>query len=109
MQQTSTVRYWETRRLVYNLILTAFFVAWIVRTWPLFRPALNLHDLFAVFVLALLANLCYSAAYLAELIVGPLVTNHMVALRRSVLVAGFVIAIVLENYWIADEILSPLR
>src|SRR5713226_4057039 len=58
------VRYWEVRRIWYNLILLGFAVAWVVGTWPHFRPAFNLASLVKMLVLAALANVCYSAAYL---------------------------------------------
>src|SRR5260370_42474034 len=60
------VRFGELRRLAYNLILTAFVVIWIVRTWPHFRAALTFHSLLLLCVLALLANLCYCAAYFVD-------------------------------------------
>jgi hypothetical protein len=36
------LRYWEPRRIAYNLVLGAVVVAWVVVTWPHFRPALTL-------------------------------------------------------------------
>ena len=36
---------------------------WVVFTWPHFRPAFTLEALGKMLVLALLANVCYSAAY----------------------------------------------
>jgi len=39
------VRYWEPRRLGYNLALSAQAVFWVVRTWPHFRPAFTLQPL----------------------------------------------------------------
>ena len=35
----NAIRYWEPRRIVYNIILAAVFVGWIVLTWPHFREA----------------------------------------------------------------------
>ena len=34
------VRYWEKRRITYNLVLVVVVVAWFVLTWPHFRTAL---------------------------------------------------------------------
>ena len=39
------VRWWETRRIAYNAVLTAGVMAWVGLTWPHFRPALNLQAL----------------------------------------------------------------
>ena len=61
------VRYWEKGRVAYNAGLTAVAVAWIVLTWPHFRGAVTLEHTLALAFLALMANLCYSAVYLAEI------------------------------------------
>ena len=53
------LRYWEPRRLAYNLLLTAVVLAWLVLTWPHFRAALTPQALLLLIVLAVLANVCY--------------------------------------------------
>ena len=98
-------RFWEPRRMVYNAILTAIVLLWLVLTWPHFRPAMTLSALVAMLVLAFFANVCYCAAYGAELALQPLVSNSTRNRWRWVLwTAGTLFAIVFENYWIADEI-----
>jgi hypothetical protein len=86
-------------------MLLAIAVAWVVGTWPHFRPAFNLASLLKVLVLAGLANVCYSAAYLVDI---PLQHSGARALWRrrrwALWLAGMVFAIVFANYWIADEI-----
>jgi hypothetical protein len=98
-------RFWERGRLLYNAILTVIVLLWLILTWPHFRPSLTLGSFEAFLVLALLANLCYSAAYLAEFFIRFLAPG---AARRRARIALFVLgtlfAIILENYWIADEI-----
>ena len=99
-------RFWEPRRIVYNLLLTGFVAAWVIVSWPHFRPAFRLQGLVFLVVMALLANLCYSAAYLVEL---PLQSSVQSAawsrrVRWSVWVLGTLLAILFENYWIADEV-----
>jgi len=78
------LRYREPRRLI----------------WPHFRPALPL-----LFALAVLANVCYCAAYLVDL---PLqVSSFGSGWRRRRVVpwlAGMLFAAGLASYWIADEI-----
>jgi hypothetical protein len=99
-----TVKYWEEKhRILYNAVLTLVAVAWVVGTWPHFRNALTFEHALALIVLALLANLCYCAAYLVEFPAGQVSANW--AKRRWMLwLAGMILAFVLENYWIADEI-----
>lgn len=99
--------YWERRRIIYNVLLTAVVVIWILSTWPHFRPAFTWSSLLALIVLALLANLCYCAAYIADL---PLQYSSFRNLWRrwrwSLFVFGTLLAILVTNYWIADEIYS---
>jgi hypothetical protein len=98
-------RYWEPRRLVYNGMLMLGALAWLVLTWPHFQPAFNLRAIGALLVLAILANVFYSAIYLPEFF-AQLSPARAVWLRRrsAVLVLGILFALVLEMYWIADEI-----
>jgi hypothetical protein len=99
------IRFWEKRRIVYNGMLTVVAVAWVVWTWPHFRGALTFEHALALFVLALLANICYCAAYLAEISFSiPKAGQVWTKWRWGLWVLGTVFAVVLENYWIADEI-----
>jgi len=104
------VRFWEPRRLIYNLVLAAFVLAWLVGTWPHFRPAMTLLGAFQLAIFALLANLCYCAAYIPEAIVQPFasITNRF-PWRSALWVLGTVLAVLFENYWIADEIYPFVR
>jgi hypothetical protein len=97
-------RFWERGRIWYNVALTIVVFAWVVWTWPHFRPALTLDALGKMLVLALLANVCYCAAYLADFLVqaGSSASRHRI--RQVIWVAGMLFALLLENYWIADEI-----
>ena len=60
-------RYLELRRIVYNCVLTAFVKGWVVLTWPQFRNALTFFIVREITVLGLLANDCYSAAYVVDI------------------------------------------
>ena len=99
------VRYWESRRVIYNAALVAVCVVWVWATWPHFRPAFAWWALPPMAFLALVANVCYSAAYLVDI---PMQQSSLATIWRNrrwgLWVAGTVIAIVLANYWIADEI-----
>jgi hypothetical protein len=99
--------YWERRRVIYNFLLVAVVLIWIAGTWPHFRPAFTWSSLGALLGLAALANLCYCAAYLADL---PMQHSSFRALWRrwrwGLWVIGTLFAIVFTNYWIADEIHS---
>lgn len=99
--------YWERRRIPYNLALALVVIAWVVLSWPHFRPAFHRSDLLALVVLALLANLCYCAAYVADLPMQFSSFRNPWRRRRWILwLGGLLFAVLLTNYWIADEIYS---
>ena len=99
------IRYWELRRIFYNVALTAVVIVWIARTWPHFRDALTLSSLLKLIVLGLIANACYCAAYLVDIPVSRARTGAWWQRGRLGLwLAGTLFAAVLANYWIADEI-----
>ena len=104
------VRFWELRRLIYNAILAAVTVSWFVATWPHFRPALQLQYLIPLTGLALIANILYCAAYFVDI---PMQSgSHLATWKRYrwvLWLAGTLIAFVLTNYWIADEIYPDFR
>ena len=106
---SEAAQFWEPQRLAYNLALAAVFAAWVLATWPHFRPAFALIPVLQLGVLALLANVCYCAAYLVDI---PIRLSNWSAMhgkfwqrgRWGLWLLGTVLAIVFENYWIADEI-----
>jgi len=78
---------------------------WVLFTWPHFRPAINLNVLLLLFVLAALANICYSGAYFVELTIRGSANSVNLNRQRWLLWSmGMIFAVVLENYWIVDEI-----
>jgi hypothetical protein len=104
------IRFWEPWRLAYNLVLVTVVVVWCGATWPHFRPALTGYSLLIFAVLALLANVCYCAAYFLDI---PLQRSSLSLVWRrrrwGLWLAGTLFAIVLANYWIADEIYPFVR
>ncbi len=101
--------WWEPHRILYNIVLAALFVALTVRTWPRLRPELTVHAIPPLVVLALLANLCYSTAYAAELLVPfPRGPGRLPRWRWTLWLVGTCFAVLLETYWFLDEILPPL-
>ncbi len=101
----AAAQYWEPRRIAYNLVLAAVAVTWLVLTWPHFRPALTPKSLLLLLVLAAVANICYSAAYLADILLqfSPL-RDPWQRHKWMLWLAGTIFAVILECYWIADEI-----
>lgn len=63
---TDAVRYWEPRRLIYNGALALVVVAYFWIGFPGSKQRLNADLALVVFLLAVVANVAYCAAYLAD-------------------------------------------
>ena len=98
-------RFWEIRRIWYNLALLLLCVWWVVRTWPHFEPALTFVNLRRMILLAVIANVLYSTAYAVDAIafesLGEPARRRW---RTALFVAGTLFALLLATYWIGDEI-----
>ena len=104
------IRFWEPRRVVYNVVLTTVVVVWLIATWPHFRVAFTLSSLLLLSILALLANACYCAAYFVDIPMQRSSLSNVWKHRRwGLWLAGTLFAIVLANYWIVDEIYPFVR
>lgn len=102
---SDAIRYWEPRRIGYNLVLAAVVLGWVAMTWPHFRTSFTWPSALAVFVLAVLANVCYCAAYIVDVTVQYSVFRDSWRRKRWVLwMIGVIFAGVITYYWIADEI-----
>src|SRR5882757_2437224 len=63
---TEAIRYWEPRRLVYNAVLAVIVLSYFVLGLPRSKSAIELNHILLVFLLAVLANVAYCAAYLVD-------------------------------------------
>ena len=98
-------QYWELRRIGYNLALVAVAGVVVLRTWPHFQPAFTPQSIPPLAVLAALANACYCAVYVVEILVYPSAVGETWRRRRwSLWLAGTLLAMFIEYYWIVDEI-----
>ena len=63
---TDAIRYWELRRIAYNVILVAIVLAVFIVQWPDSRSAVSADLIQRLFILAVLANVAYCAAYVVD-------------------------------------------
>ena len=97
-------RFWEKLRLSYTAVLALPTIAWLIFSWPHFRGSVSSLLLWLVMFLAI-ANLCYCAGYALDMFIQASVPqNWRRRLRVSFWIAGLLLALLVENYWIADEI-----
>src|SRR6266704_2193132 len=63
------LRYWEPRRLLYNGVLATVVLVHFVTAWPVSRAFLVWNNLLGLFILVVLANVAYCAAYVVDVFV----------------------------------------
>ena len=63
---TDAIRYWEVRRIAYNVILIGIVVVVFIVQLPESRSALSADVAQSLFILAVLANVAYCAAYIVD-------------------------------------------
>lgn len=64
---TDAIRYWEVRRLAYNVVLTAVVLIYFGLNYPKSVDVLSIDLALGVFLLAVMANVVYCAAYLVDI------------------------------------------
>jgi len=93
---TDAIRYWERMRIFYNLVLVLIVVAYFFAGWPQSKDRLVFELAQNLFLLAVLANMAYCAAYPVD-VFAQLSDLHAVWLRYrwilfaiGMLFAGFI-------------------
>jgi hypothetical protein len=66
---TNAIRFWEPRRLIYNLVLAGVVAIYFMLAYPGSKAQLSLDVGLGLFILAVIANVAYCAAYLADFFV----------------------------------------
>jgi hypothetical protein len=64
---SNAIRYWEPRRILFNAVLVLVVVLAFVGEWPDAKQAVTFESLLSLFILAVLANVAYCAAYLPDI------------------------------------------
>jgi len=63
---TNALSYWEIRRIIYNAVLAAIVIGYFIANLPASLELITPDAIFALFILAVLANIAYCAAYLVD-------------------------------------------
>lgn len=64
---TDSIHYWEPRRLVYNAALAAVVLVYLGIHYHTFKRGISVDVVLFLFLLAVLANVAYCAAYLVDI------------------------------------------
>ncbi|RUL77602.1 hypothetical protein [Dyella choica] len=97
---SDALRYWEPRRILYNLALGLVVVAVFLVNLPIMRSQLSFDLFAALFVLAVSANVAYCAAYVVDVVL-QLSTYRTTWLRARwlLLAVGVAFAAVLAYFF----------
>lgn len=98
------LRYWEPRRLIYNLILASVVVAHVVFAWPASRAKISFDLVLGLFILAVLANVAYCAVYAVDLFVQ--FSGLQAAWRRGrlvLLIVGTAFAATIAHFLVQQD------
>lgn len=105
---TDAIRYWEPRRILYNVFLAAIVVVYFVRGYPASKQALNFNEILLVFLMAVLANVAYCAAYVPDVVVQSSgLSETWRKYRWIVLAIGIVFAGIITRFFAMAMFASP--
>jgi hypothetical protein len=64
---TDAIKFWEPFRIVYNLVLAAIVVTYFALNYPLSKAVISVDFCLGLFLLAVIANIAYCAAYVVDI------------------------------------------
>lgn len=97
---TDSIRYWEPRRIVYNVFLALIFLLHYFLDLPRSKGAASLDSLLLLIVLVVLANVAYCAAYVVDVFAQASTLRDSWRTHRWVLfTVGLVFAGILTRFW----------
>jgi hypothetical protein len=99
---TDAIRYWKPRRLAYNAVLAAIVLMYFAVGYPVSRATLDLDKVLSLFLLAVLANVAYCAAYVVDLFAQMSgYRDHWRRYRWMLFSIGILFAAILTRFWAA--------
>src|SRR5215813_12099593 len=96
---TDALSYWEVRRLFYNLILAVIVVAHFIEAYPVSRETITVNGMLGLFLLAVVANVAFTAVYLADVFIQfSGFRDSRSSWRWILLLVGFAFAGILTHF-----------
>jgi hypothetical protein len=96
---TEAIKFWEPARIAYNIVLAAIVVLHFLAGYPASKAALTLDFLLGVFLLAVIANVAYCAAYVPDIFAQASGFRELWRrVRWLVLVVGTVFAATMTHF-----------
>ena len=106
---TDAIRYWEPRRILYNAVLAATVLTYFGLNYPASKESLlSVNGALFIFILAVLANVAYCSAYVAD-IFAQLSGFRLVWVkyRRILLIVGIFFAGTITRFFALAMFSSP--
>jgi hypothetical protein len=95
---TDALSYWEIRRIFYNLILAFIVVVHFIANYPGSKGAITIDGLLGLFLLAVIANIAFTAVYLPDVFIQfSGFRESRSSWRIALLVVGFAFAAVITH------------
>ena len=105
---TDAIRYWEPRRIAYNLVLALVVLVYFWIGYPASKSTLSANLAQLVFLLAVLANVAYCAVYLVDVFVQSSGFRETWRKTRWILFAiGMLFAGIITRFWAAGMFVVP--
>ena len=64
---TDAIKFWEPWRILYNLALAAIVITYFALAYPLSKSVITIDFCLGLFLLAVVANVAYCAAYIVDI------------------------------------------
>jgi len=64
---TDAIKFWEPGRILYNLVLAAVVITYFAVAYPLSKTSITVDFCLGLFLLAVIANVAYCAAYVVDI------------------------------------------
>lgn len=104
---TNAIKFWERGRILYNIVLALIVVVHFIADYPAAKAGLSLNFALGLFLLAIVANIAYCAAYLVDIFAQYSGFRDVWRRYRWVLLAiGIIFAAVITHFVSSGMFLS---
>jgi hypothetical protein len=105
---TAAIRFWEPRRLIYTGALASIVLIYFGMNYPASKAVVSIDSILVLFLMAVLANVAYCAAYLVDIFVRS--SGYLEQWRKYrwlVFVVGLLFAAIVTRF-IAASVFQPV-
>jgi hypothetical protein len=106
---TAAIRYWEPRRLIYNVVLAGIVIIYFGLSHGMSRSKISIDLALLLVLLAVLANVAYCAAYPVDIFVSASgYREQWVRYRWIIFVIGLLFAGIITRFFVLGMFQPPL-